>query len=212
MALRLHRGPRCGDLGSTVVRAVVCLALWTSVQQVSGSYVTEEMNATIQNLLEHYNMSKDDIFTGNSVVSRDPLTTDKIDISTKMVFMGGVLDTYDELVQKMLNHLPAPRPPAATPTASGAKGSEVTGDTRENLTKILKNIRNLKKFHYQEQMKLVHRLQELKEIKMDNLKVQQKLLFELPWLYDEASSLADTMRRRRKRRRRQVKAIAHRSG
>lgn len=41
--------------------------------------------------------------------------------------------------------------------------------------------------------------------KMDDLVVQSKALWELPWLYEEASSLAEKVRARTSRRRRHAR-------
>lgn len=38
----------------TVMRKVVCLLAWLSVGQVSGSYIPQDMNRTLQDLLQHY--------------------------------------------------------------------------------------------------------------------------------------------------------------
>lgn len=37
-----------------VMRKVVCLLAWLSVGQVSGSYLPQDMNRTLQDLLQHY--------------------------------------------------------------------------------------------------------------------------------------------------------------
>ncbi|XP_072233414.1 interferon gamma-like [Leuresthes tenuis] len=205
---------------AAMVRAVVCLSLWTSVCQVSGSYASDDMNRTIQNLRQHYNISTSDIFNGKTVFSREPLSGK---IETKMVFMGGVLDMYENLIQRMLIQLPTPSPltvrskekvtssiPAGSITPSG-KGSQATGDVRQGLKDVLEMIQKLRKHYYQEQVKLVHGLHELKHIQMNNLKVQGKALWELPWLFEEASSLAETISKKR-RRRRQAKNRANRRG
>lgn len=46
-------------------------------------------------------------------------------------------------------------------------------------------------------------------LKMDNAVVQSKALWELPWLYEEASQLSEIQMRRRRRRRQARKLKTH---
>ncbi|KAM4570302.1 interferon gamma [Odontesthes bonariensis] len=220
MTQQEHRCTTSADMMAAMVRAVVCLLLWTSVSPVSGSYVDQDMNRTIQNFLQHYNISMSDIFNGKPVFSREPLNGK---IETKMVFMGGVLEMYENLIQHILKQYPTPSPliarskekAASSITAesitSSGKRSEATRDIRQGLEDILDKIQKVKKHYYQEQVKLVHGLHELRRIQMNNLKVQGKALWELSGLFDEAGSLAKTISMKR-RRRRQAKTKAYRRG
>uniref|UniRef100_A0A3B5M3X1 Interferon gamma n=1 Tax=Xiphophorus couchianus TaxID=32473 RepID=A0A3B5M3X1_9TELE len=174
-----------------VMRKVVCLLAWLSVGQVSGSYLPQDMNRTLQDLLQHYKISKSDIYDGKHVFPKEELKG-----KMEMLFMGGVLEAYDKLFGHMLKGLPTPSPLSAT---SGDKPS-AAGDTRFNLIKVLQKIRELKRHSYQEQLKVLHGLQKLKHIE-----VQGKALWELPWIYEKANSLADNVMRRRRRRRRQTR-------
>ncbi|KAK9525962.1 hypothetical protein VZT92_016627 [Zoarces viviparus] len=186
-------------------KAVVCLSLWLIVCQVRGAYIPLKMNRTINNLLQHYKIPQRERFDGKPVFSIPPLAGK---MEAKRVFMGGVLETYEKLLGQMLKELPTPTPqtagsnkiPAAAVTS---RGGEVGAgeDVRTELSYILKMVQELKKHRYQEQEKLLQELRALKHIQMDNLKVQSKALWELPWLYEEASSLYDIKMERRRRRR-----------
>ncbi|NP_001347663.1 interferon gamma 1 precursor [Lates calcarifer] len=199
------------------MRAVVCLALCLSVCQVRGSHITAKMNRTIQNLLQHYRIPLKEKFNGKPVFDRGPLA-DRME--TKRVFMGGVLETYEKLIGQMLKELPTPSPHTAGSSNEGLASaitagpgttsdtrSEEGGDVKMELNYILKKVQDLKRHKYQEQDKLLQRLQALKHIQMDNFVIQSKALWELPRLYEEASSLPDDIRmqRRRRRRRRQAR-------
>ncbi|XP_028255738.1 interferon gamma isoform X2 [Parambassis ranga] len=192
-----------------MARALVCLCLCVFLYEVRGSYIPQDMNRTIQTLLQHY-ISPRDRFNGRPVFSRELLSGR---LETKMLFLGGVLDTYEKLIGQMLEQLPTPSPQtemaqsrgqAASP-ASGARlssaGTDPSGDVRTKLTYILGRVRKLKTSGFQEQERLLQRLQDLQEIKRDNLIVQSKALWELPWLYEEASSLSESFRNQRRRRR-----------
>ncbi|XP_042367435.1 interferon gamma-like [Plectropomus leopardus] len=195
-------------------RAVVCLSLWLSVCQVGGSHIPQEMNRTIQNLLQHYKISATDRFNGKPVFSREPLTGK---MEAKRVFMGGVLETYVNLLEQMLKQLPTQSPPTAEnnqlPESAAGTASDgqvaADGDVRKELNFILRKVKDLRKHRYHEQEKLLKELSNLKEIKMDNRIVQSKALWELPWLYEEASSLYDIQRERRRRRRQIRKVKTH---
>ncbi|XP_014864505.1 PREDICTED: uncharacterized protein LOC106931076 [Poecilia mexicana] len=192
----------------SVMRKVVCLLAWLSVGQVSGSYLPQDMNRTLQDLLQHYKISKSDIYDGKQVFPKEEL---KGKMESQMLFMGGVLEAYEKLIVHMLKELPTPSP---LPATSGDKVDTsdpstakplAAGNTRSNLNKVLEKIRDLKLHSYKEQVKILHELQKLKHIEMDNIKVQGKALWELPWIYEKANSLADNVMRRRRRRRRQTR-------
>ncbi|XP_037551599.1 interferon gamma 1 [Nematolebias whitei] len=192
-------------------RAVVFLSVWLCVCQVRGLYIPQEMNRTLQNLRQHYKISNQELYNGKNVFSREPL---KGKIESKMLFMGGVLETYEKLIEHMLNQLPTPSPlitqnkekPSSSITdISRTSSDETAGDIGSKLAYILGKIQELKKHRYQEQMKVLHGLQNLRHIKMDSPAVQSKALFELPWFFEEASTLADTVMRKRRRRQARVK-------
>ncbi|XP_045896220.1 interferon gamma-like isoform X1 [Micropterus dolomieu] len=195
---------------AVTARAVVFLCLCLSVCQIRGFQIPLKMNKTIQNLLQHYKIPPKERFNGKPVFTREPLT-DKIE--AKMVFMGGVLDTYEKLISHMLKQLPTPSPQeagthpasAVTPTAGGDAEVGDGGDIRAELSYILKKVQDLKLKGYREQEKLLRGLQALKHIQMDNFVIQSKALWELPWLYEEASTLTENIRMERRRRRRQAR-------
>ncbi|XP_070785135.1 interferon gamma-like [Enoplosus armatus] len=191
-------------------RAVVCLSLWLSVCQVTGSHIPPKMNRTIQNLLQHYRIPPKDRFNGKPVFSREPLAGR---MEMKRVFMGGVLETYEKLLGQMLKQLPTQSPLTATPGTGTGSDAETgpDGEVRTELNFILKKVQDLRKHRYHEQDKLLQGLQSLKHIEMDNFVIQSKALWELPWLYEEASSLPDNFRMQR-RRRRQAQRVKTRLG
>ncbi|XP_070848322.1 interferon gamma-like [Chaetodon trifascialis] len=194
-------------------RAVVFLCLWLAVCQVRGSHIPVKMNRTIQNLLQHYRISNKDRFDGRPVFSREPLTTK---MEAKRVFMGAVLETYEKLIGQMMKQLPTQSPQTARSDMDPASAVTPTAgvDVRKELSYILKRVQELRKHRYHEQEKLLQGLQSLRDIKMDNFVIQSKALWELPWLYEEASSLPDnTEMQRRQRRRRQARRVkSHLSG
>uniref|UniRef100_A0A3Q2EHZ7 Interferon gamma n=1 Tax=Cyprinodon variegatus TaxID=28743 RepID=A0A3Q2EHZ7_CYPVA len=163
---------------------VVCIFMWLSVCQVSGAFIPNELNRTLQNLMQHYKISNQDFFNQKPVFPREPL---KGNAELKMVYMYGVLEEYEKLLGHMLKQLPTPSPQLATSgtrTASLSSSDEI----RSNLMKVLSKMQELKRNNYKEQA-------------VGNFKVQSKALSELTWIYEEASSLADDKRRRRRRRR-----------
>ncbi|XP_041833660.1 interferon gamma 1 [Melanotaenia boesemani] len=206
------RGTTCGV--TKVKKTVVCLLLWMSLHLISGSYVPQEMKSAIQNIKQFYKVSDSDIYNNQPVISREVLKSSNAE--RKMVYMVGILETYEKLIGRMLKQLPTPSPPIAGSNTSGSAsstGSEAASDIRQKLNDILEKVQNVKTTYYQEQEKLLKGLQELKHIQVDNVKVQNKALVELLVLYQEASSLPDSIEKRRKRRwQRQVKAKTNRRG
>ncbi|XP_068995495.1 interferon gamma 1 [Embiotoca jacksoni] len=182
-----------------VLSAAVCLSLWLSVCQVGGSYIPQEMNKTIQNLLQHYKITNKEKFNGKPVFTMKSLTGKR---EMKMMVMSGILDSYEKLIGHMLKQLPTPSPQMT------AGGSEAGGDIKTSLNYILNKIQLLKDNNYQEQNKVLLQLHAFKHIQMDNFVVQSKALWELPLMYEEASSLSNDATKRR-RRRRQAKAKSH---
>nr|XP_046235571.1 interferon gamma-like isoform X2 [Scatophagus argus] len=128
----------------------------------------------------------------------------------KMFFMGGILDTYEKLLGRMLKQLPTPGPQTAgrnsvvTPAPGTASNPEraAGGDIRTQLNYILKKVRELKERRYKEQEKVLQGLQSLRHIQMDNFIIQSKALWDLPWFYEEASSLPENIEKMQRRRRR----------
>uniref|UniRef100_A0A3B4AT27 Interferon gamma n=1 Tax=Periophthalmus magnuspinnatus TaxID=409849 RepID=A0A3B4AT27_9GOBI len=153
-------------------RVVLCVCVLLFMAQVRSSHIPREMNRTLQDLRHHY---------------------------VRKVFLGGILETYDTLLKKMLEKLPTPGPNMDSP--ANANSNTGSSDTvRNGLSYILDKVNTLKDKHYQEQEKLLTKLQSLRNITTDDLVVQSKALAELPWLYEEASSLVNNDKRRRRRR------------
>ncbi|CAN9508375.1 unnamed protein product [Ophioblennius macclurei] len=194
----------------TVARAALYLCVWLFASGVGGSYVPSKMNRTIQNLMQHYKISNKEKFDGNPVFSKDLLSGNA---EMRMVFLGGALDTYKELLEHMLEQLPTPSPAvAASASASGVTaGSKAATsdagdqDVRGGLRFLLEKIEDLKMVRFKQQEELVKGLQSLQKIEFDDRVVQGKALFQLVPLYEEASLLSDSERRERRRRRRQTK-------
>ncbi|XP_008313568.1 uncharacterized protein ifng1 [Cynoglossus semilaevis] len=190
------------------VRAVVCLSLWLTVCRVSASHIPVRMNKTIQNLLLHYKISAKEKFNGKPVFSRELLEGK---MEEKHIFIGGVLETYEQLIDQMLQQLPEQVAPTSTETKASADASASASASADNvrtdLNFILTKIQRLRRDRYQEQTKLLQGLQNLKKINFKDFVVQSKALWELPWLYEEASSLPHQkeMQRKRRRRRRQTR-------
>ncbi|XP_028426874.1 interferon gamma [Perca flavescens] len=181
-------------------RAVVCLSLWLLVCQVRGAYIPPEMNKTIQTLLQHYTIPTRERFNQKPVFSHKPLAGK---MEGKRVFMGSVLETYEKLIGQMLKQQPTPTPQTAGSNerlASAAAGDASDDRIRTGLNYILRKVKELKKHHYKEQEELLQELKGLEHIKLDNHVVQSKALRELPWLYEEASSLNEEIELRRRRR------------
>ncbi|MEQ2178781.1 hypothetical protein GOODEAATRI_017643 [Goodea atripinnis] len=136
-----------------VMRTVVCLCMWLSVHRVSGTYVPQEMNRTLQNLRQHY-------VSTNGATGSQP---------SKMLFMGGVLEAYEKLFGHMLRQLPTPSPHLAISKDKAGTSTarpSASGDVRSNLKKVLEKIEELKRHRYQEQVKLLQGLQNLKHIEV----------------------------------------------
>ncbi|KAF7642441.1 hypothetical protein LDENG_00257940, partial [Lucifuga dentata] len=171
---------------------------------VSSFHIPAEMNRTIQSLLQHYKIPAIDRFNGSPVFSREPLAG-KLEDAGKRVFLGGVLETYEKLIGRMLSQLTTPGPQTVrrdqSLTVSPATSSKAGGGVRNQLSYILSLVKALRKHRYQEQDKVLQGLKQLSHVQMDNLIIQSKALWELPWLYQEASTLAESNRKQRRRRR-----------
>ncbi|XP_051911090.1 interferon gamma-like [Hippocampus zosterae] len=181
-----------------VARAVLGVCAYLCLCPVGTSHVPLRMNRTIQNLLQLYKIPPKERFNGHPIFSRELLSTK---MEAKGVLMSAVLQTYEELLERMLKRppSPAPHPPAAT------SAPESGDDARVGLDYLLKRVRDLRKYRYREQDKLLDGLHKLQGVQMDDLVVQSKALWELPWLYEEASSLSERLRVRTSRRRRHAR-------
>ncbi|KAM8740024.1 interferon gamma-like [Acanthopagrus schlegelii] len=186
----------------SAVRAAICLILMVALCQVRGAYIPSRMNQTIQSLLRHYRIDDEQRFDGNKVFPKEPPAGK---METKLLFMGGILDTYEKLLGHMLKQQPTASPQTASVSTDSYEQAGASGDVRGDLKFILKKVQELKKKKFHEQEMILRGLQDLKHIQMDNLVVQSKALWELPWLYEEASSLSDNSEMRRRRRRRQAR-------
>nr|ATB56374.1 interferon gamma [Acanthopagrus schlegelii] len=186
----------------SAVRAAICLILMVALCQVRGAYIPSRMNQTIQSLLRHYRIDDEQRFDGNKVFPKEPPAGK---METKLLLMGGILDTYEKLLGHMLKQQPTASPQTASVSTDSYEQAGASGDVRGDLKFILKKVQELKKKKFHEQEMILRGLQDLKHIQMDNLVVQSKALWELPWLYEEASSLSDNSEVRRRRRRRQAR-------
>ncbi|XP_030295621.1 LOW QUALITY PROTEIN: interferon gamma-like [Sparus aurata] len=185
------------------VREAVCLILMVALCQVRGAYIRPKMNQTIQSLLRHYRIDDEKRFDGNNVFPKEPPAGK---METKLLFMGGILESYEKLLGHMLKQLPTASPQTdSVDSTAGMVEAGPSGDVRKDLRYILTKVQELKKKSFHEQEMILHGLQDLKHVQMDNFVVQSKALWELPWLYEEASSLSDNSERRRRRRRRQAR-------
>nr|WHA35311.1 interferon gamma [Acanthopagrus latus] len=182
----------------SAVRAAICLILMVVLCQVRGAYIPPKMNQTIQSLLRHYRIDDEQRFDGNKVFPKEPPAGK---METKLLFMGGILDTYEKLLGHMLKQQPTASPQTASISTDSYDRAGPSGDVRDDLKFILEKVRELKKKKFHEQEMILRGLQDLKHVQMDNLVVQSKALWELPWLYEEASLLSDNSEMRRRRRR-----------
>ncbi|XP_061770417.1 interferon gamma-like isoform X2 [Nerophis ophidion] len=165
---------------AAMARTTLCVCVCLLASQVATSHVSEKMNRTIQNLLQHYIPARER-FNRRPVFSRELLGTK---LEAKELLLSAALQTYEELVQHMLKELPG----------------EESVDVRADLSYILERVQHLRRFRFQEQDKLLDGLHTFRHVMVDNELIQSKALWELPWLYEEASSLANKRRQRRRRK------------
>ncbi|XP_061817480.1 interferon gamma-like [Nerophis lumbriciformis] len=165
---------------AAMARTTLCVCVCLLASQVATSHVPEKINRTIHNLLQHYIPARER-FKGQPVFSRDLLGTK---LEAKEVLLSAALQTYEELIQRMLKELP---------------GDE-SADVRADLSYVLERVQHLRRFRFQEQDKLLEGLHTFQHIQVDNELIRSKALWELPWLYEEASSLANKRRQRRRRK------------
>ncbi|XP_061618720.1 interferon gamma-like isoform X2 [Phyllopteryx taeniolatus] len=190
---------------AAMARAMLGVCVYLCVCRVRTSHVPPRMNRSIQNLLQLYIPPKER-FNGRPVFSRELLGTK---MEARDMLMSAVLQTYEELLGNMLKQLSDPTAWTTGATAtSGASASDrdpvPSVDARAELSYLLRRVQDLRKYRYQAQEKVLDGLGKLQHIQMDNLVVQSKALWELPWLYEEASALVESGRERRRRRRRQT--------
>ncbi|NP_001347644.1 interferon gamma 1 precursor [Boleophthalmus pectinirostris] len=176
-------------------RVALCVCVLLFVAQVRSSHIPRTMNQTLQRLRRHYKIPNTERYNGTPVFSRDPFKAKEV----KKVFMGGILETYDTLLHRMMEQLPTSGPSVDSPANANAN-TDSNGTVRNDLSYILGKVQALKNLHYKEQKDLLDRLQTLHNITTDNLMVQSKALGELPWFYEEASSLVNNEKKRRRRR------------
>ncbi|XP_054623780.1 interferon gamma-like [Dunckerocampus dactyliophorus] len=167
-----------------VTTATVTTALWVCVclfvSRAAASHVPPKMSRAVQKLLQFYKIPVRERLNGRAVFSRELLTTD---LQAKEVLMSAALQTYEKLIQRMLMELPAPTASPSPPSPTGV-------DVRAELSYVLKRVQELRRFRFQEPDALLEALERFRHIQMDNVVIQSKALWELPWLYEEAGSLA----------------------
>nr|UXB54328.1 IFNgamma [Gadus macrocephalus] len=176
MALALGR---CLSLFMLVCMSV-CLSVCLPVAPVPG-----KMLETVKTLsLQH--PQKGQSFSG-SVFSRE--TLNKMDDGDKRVVLGKVLEVYDKLFDQMLSQPP-------TDSQSEENKTEEAG-----IRYLQEMVTLLRRTQYKKHLLLTSTLEQLGNIQINNSVVQSKALWELPWLFNEASSLAERKRRSLRRRR-----------
>lgn len=96
-----------------------------------------------------------------------------------MLFMGGVLEMYDKLIDRMLGQLPTPSP--ETTMTGGTKGanSDNAAPVRKQLSYLLKKVKELRRHHYQEQNQLLHDLHKLDKIQVPTTRPS---MWSRPWV------------------------------
>ncbi|XP_061662698.1 interferon gamma 1 [Syngnathoides biaculeatus] len=183
-----------------MVRAFLGVCVYLCACRVRTSHVPPRMNKTIQNLLQLYKIPFKERFNGRPVFSRELLGTK---MEARDMLMSAVLRTYEELLGNMLERLSdsaTPTPGGPVTSGAGDRDPAPGVDARAELSYLLRRVQDLRKYRYQAQEKLLDGLHNLRHVQTDNLVVQSKALWELPWLYEEASSLAEGGRERRRRR------------
>ncbi|CAL8386618.1 unnamed protein product [Boreogadus saida] len=178
---------RCLSLFMLVCMSV-CLSVCLPVPNVPG-----EMLETIKTLTLHHQQKGQGSFSG-SVFCR--ATLNKLDDGDKRVVLGKVLEVYDKLFDQMLSQ----------PT----NGSQSEENKKEVGIRYLKEkVTLLRRTQYKKHLLLTSTLEQLGNIQINNSVVQSKALWELPWLFDEASSLAERKRRSLRRRRAPGRGRSH---
>lgn len=99
-----------------------------------------------------------------------------------MLYMGGMLEMYEQLIGKMLKQLPTPSPKTAVSAGRGAAAASdaaaasgaamgAGGDVRKQLSYILKKVHDLRTRHYHEQDQFLQRLKALRQIPVEALRM-----------------------------------------
>lgn len=83
-----------------------------------------------------------------------------------MLFMGGVLEMYDKLIEHMLGQLPTPSPETAVSGGTKGADSDHAAPVRKHLSYLLKKVKELRRHHYQEQNEVLHDLHKLEKIQV----------------------------------------------
>ncbi|XP_030210605.1 interferon gamma [Gadus morhua] len=157
----------------------VCLSVCLPVATVPG-----KMLETIKTLsLQHPQKGQ----SSGSFFPRE--TLNKMDDGDKRVVLGKVLEVYDKLFDQMLSQPP-------TDSQSEEKKKEEAG-----IRYLQERVTLLRRTQYKKHLLLTSTLEQLGNIQINNSVVQSKALWDLPWLFDEASSLAERKRRSLRRRR-----------
>lgn len=89
------------------------------------------------------------------------------------MFLGAVLETYEKLIDQMLQQLPTPSPRDAS--AASVEESGTSRNVRTELTYVLNKVKELRTHRYQEEKKLLQGLHALKHIQVE----RQELLKEV---------------------------------
>ncbi|KAM9824614.1 interferon gamma [Neosynchiropus ocellatus] len=188
-----------------MAKTVLCLCLCLTICQVRS--VPVKMNKTIQSLLQFYGHDKLPLrvrFSGETVFPRE-FAPGRIEVNR--LLLGGIMETYEELLTRMINQLPTTGPRAAETSSSPPSGVPVTqaqvaksetDSIRGQLHYILTKIQDLRTNVFAEQDKILHKVYMIKPIQMDDKVIQSKALWELQYLYEEARALNDVRRRRRR--------------
>lgn len=88
-------------------------------------------------------------------------------LQTKLLFMGGILDTYEKLLGHMLKQLPTASPQTdSVDSTAGDGGAGPSGDVRKDLRYILTKVQELKKKSFHEQEMILRGLQDLKHVQV----------------------------------------------
>lgn len=104
----------------------------------------------------------------------------------KMLFMGGVLEMYDKLIERMLGQLPTPSPETTVSGGTSGAESERAAPVRKHLSYLLKKVKDLRKHHYQEQNEILHDLQKLNKTQVP---ATRPSMCSRPWFMPKAGFL-----------------------
>ncbi|KAM8883208.1 interferon gamma [Synchiropus picturatus] len=188
-----------------MAKRMLCFCLCLTICQVRS--VPVKMNKTIQSLLQFYGHDKLPLrvrFSGETVFPRE-FAPGRIEVNR--LLLGGIMETYEELITQMIKQLPTtgPKtedhstpPPSSVPVPQAQVAKSDIDNIRGQLHYILTKIQDLRKNVFAEQDKILHKVYTIKPIQMDDKVTQSKALWELQYLYEEARALNDVRRRRRR--------------